>query len=428
MHLPKLFAVGVLCFALTSCAKQQKTQVKKEASGPVPVKLASVRPKQIQRVVESVGTFFPYDEVLVSAEIEGKVDQVNVDLGDTVSAGQVLVHVADEEQRYILAQNEAQLRQSLERLGLHDEKDRVKDVRETPEVRRAAADLTEARQRYERLRSLVEQGIGAKSELDQATSRNQAMQAAYDVTVNQTRNLIQDVERIRAGLELQRKKLRDTTVRAPFAAQVKERQVAVGQYVRPNAPLLTLVKTDPIRLRIEVPERMAPWVRIGQVAEIETEAWAEKKFQGKIWRISPTVDQSKRTFVVEALIANPNGTFKPGSYARARIPTERTERIMVIPTRAITYVLGSNKAFVVTGDLVEARDLKLGDRFERDVEVLEGLNEGEEVATGALARLDTGVKVKITGKDEGGPPPAAAPANPGTPPRKAGDSDRKATE
>ncbi|MBL8216878.1 MAG: efflux RND transporter periplasmic adaptor subunit [Bryobacterales bacterium] len=394
----------------------------------MPVKLASVRPKQIQRIVESVGTFYPYDEVLVSAEIEGKVDQVNVDLGDTVSAGQVLVHVADEEQRYILAQNEAQLRQSLERLGLHDEKDRVKDVRETPDVRRAAADLTEARQRYERLRTLVEQGIGAKSELDQATSRNQAMQAAYDATVNQTRNLIQDVERIRAGLELQRKKLRDTTVRAPFAAQVKDRQVSVGQYVRPNAPLLTLVKTDPIRLRIEVPERMAPWVRIGQIAEIETEAWAEKKFQGKIWRISPTVDQSKRTFVVEALIANPNGTFKSGSYARARIPTERTERIMVVPTRAVTYVLGSNKAFVVNGDLIEARDLKLGDRFERDVEVLEGLNDGEHVATGPLVRLDTGVKVKVTGPDEGGTPPAAPPANPGSSARTGVEPERKATE
>lgn len=430
MYFSKFFVAGVVCLALSSCAKQQKTQAKKEASGPVPVKLASVRPKQIQRVVESVGTFYPYDEVLVSAEIEGKVDQVNVDLGDTVSAGQVLVHVADEEQRYLLAQNEAQLRQSLERLGLHDEKDRVKDVRETPEVRRAAADLTEARQRFERVRSLVEQGIGAKSDLDQASSRNQAMQAAYDVTVNQTRNLIQDVERIRAGLELQRKKLRDTTVRAPFAAQVKERTVSIGQYVRPNAPLLTLVKVDPIRLRIEVPERMAPWVRNGQTAEIETEAYADKKFQGKIWRISPTVDQSKRTFVVEALIANPNGTFKPGSYARARIPTERSERIMVIPARAVTYVLGSNKAFVVTGDLVEARDLKLGDRFERDVEVLEGLNEGEEVATGPLARLDTGVKVRSTGRDEGGPPPNEGPANPGrgVAPGRKGETDRKATE
>ena len=94
-------------------------------------------------------------------------------------------------------------------------------------------------------------------------SRYKAQQAAYDATVNQARNLLQDIERNKASLELQRKKLRDTTVYAPFAAAVKERQVTLGQYVRPNTPLFTLVKTDPIRLRLEVPERMAPWIKNG---------------------------------------------------------------------------------------------------------------------------------------------------------------------
>lgn len=392
----------LLLFALLlpSCARKAAEAPKKDPAGPVAVRAANVRPKQVQRVVDSVGTFFPYDEVLVSAEIEGKVDQVQVDLGDAVSEGQVLVHVSDEEQRYLLAQNEAQLRMSLEKLGLKDEKDRIADIRETPDVRRAAADLTEARQRFERITNLVNQGIGAKIELDQATSRFQAAQAAYDSTLNQTRNLIQEVERFKAQVDLQRKKLRDTTVRAPFAAYVKDRQVAVGQYVRPNAPLVTLVKTDPIRLRLEVPERMAPWIKNGQVAEVLVEAFEGRKFQGKVWRIAPTVDQSKRTFVVEALIPNPQGELKPGSYARARVPTDKNERIMVVPARAVNYVLGSNKAYVIHNEMIEAREVKLGDRFENELEIIEGLKEGEQVATGPLARLDTGVHVRVTGRDE----------------------------
>ncbi len=395
-----------LLLAFFSCSKKTAEAPKKDTSGPIAVRAALVRPKQVQRVVDSVGTFFPYDEVLVSAEIEGKVDQVKVDMGDSVAEGQVLVHVSDEEQRYLLAQNEAQLRMSMEKLGLKNEKDRISDVRETPDVRRAAADLTEAKQRFTRITNLVNQGIGAKIELDQATSRFQSAQAAYDATVNQTRNIIQEVERFKAQLDLQRKKLRDTTVRAPFAAFVKDRQVAVGQYVRPNAPLLTLVKTDPIRLRLEVPERMAPWIKNGQVAEVSVEAFMGRKILGKIWRIAPTVDQSKRTFVVEALISNPRGELKPGSYARARIPTDKSERIMVIPARAVNYVLGSNKAYVIIQDVIEAREVKLGDRFEGEVEITEGLNEGERVATGPLARLDTGIQVRVTGRDEGDTPPA----------------------
>jgi RND family efflux transporter MFP subunit len=388
-------ALLVLITALAGCNRQAAAPPKQD-SGPVKVSVASVKGKSVQRIVESVGTMFPYDEAIISAEIEGRVEQVQADLGDLVSAGQLLVRISDEEQRYIVAQQEAQLRQSLERLGLKDEKDRVKDIRETPDVRRARADLYDAETRYKRTRELVEQGIGPKSDLDQAQARLQAMQAGYDATLNQTRNLIQEVERNKAQLDLQRKKLRDTTVKAPFAAYVKDRQVTAGQFVRLNTPLFTLVKIDPIRLRIEVPERMAPWVKVGQSAEVSVEAFQDRKFDAKVWRIAPTVDQTKRTFVVEALIQNPKNELKPGSYARARLLTDKSENIKTVPLRAVSYVLGTNKAFVVKGDgTVDAREVKVGDRFPGEIEILEGVADGEQVATTNLARLDTGVKVQV---------------------------------
>jgi RND family efflux transporter MFP subunit len=250
------------------------------------------------------------------------------------------------------------------------------------------------------VRSLVDQNIGAKSELDQAQSRYQATQAAYDTVVNQTRNLIQEVERFRANLELQRKRLRDTTVKAPFRAYVKERQVTVGQLVRPNTPLSVLVKTDPLRLRVEIPERMAPWIKVNQTVDVTVEAFAGRKFQGKIWRIAPTVDQSKRTFVAEALIDNRALELKPGSYAKAQVPTAKSEFVTVVPQRAVYYVLGANKAFVIRDGVVDARELKLGDRFETDVEILEGISDGDVVAVSQLARLDTGVKVRAANGEE----------------------------
>lgn len=400
MTIRKRLAWAGLAIILSGCSRPAAVAVKQD-TGPLAVRVAPVVAREMRRVVESVGTLYPFDEIIISAEVEGPVEQVNVDLGDQVTTGQVMVRILDEEQRYLVAQNEAQLRQSLERLGLKEENDRVKDIRETPEVRRAQAELTDAEQRYKRARNLVDQGIASQADLDQAQARYRSLQAAYDATLNQSRNLIREVERFRAVLDLQRKKLRDTTVRAPFSAAVKERQVAVGQYVRANTPLLTLVKIDPIRLRLEIPERMAPWIKAGQTTEVVLEAYADRVFQGKIWRIAPTVEQTKRTFLIEALIDNPGGALKPGSYARARVPTEKVDQIRLAPVRAVNYVLGSNKVYVVRDGLVEAREVKLGDRFDQEVEIVEGVELGERVAVTQVARLDTGTKVRIATGEEG---------------------------
>ena len=380
--------------ALTACHPQAASRSQTQ-SGPVEVRVAMVEDRDVKRVVETVGTLFPYDEAIISSQVDGLVEKVPVDLGDRVAEGELMVQISDEEQRYVVAQTEAQLWQALERLGLKSEDDKVKDIRESPEVRRARADLDDAEQRYRRFSDLTKQGIGSQQALDEAQARRQSLQAAYDATLNQARNLIREVERSRAMLDLQRKRLRDTKVLAPFTANVKERQVTAGQFVRANTPLLTLVKIDPIRFRAEVPERMAPWVKVGQVAEVLVEAFANRKFRGKIWRISPTVDQSKRTFIVEALIDNRNEELKPGSYARARVETDKVERIQLVPARAIGYVFGTNKVYVINVDTVEARDVKLGDRYGDEVEVTEGVKRGEMVATTQITRLDTGAKVKV---------------------------------
>ncbi|MGH9629751.1 MAG: efflux RND transporter periplasmic adaptor subunit, partial [Bryobacteraceae bacterium] len=220
-HLQRKLSVRPFCIVplaasilwTAGCTRQQPIQAKEE-TGPIPVMAASVKTRQVQRNVEAVGTLYPFDEAVLSAEIDGRVAEVKVDLGDHVDAGQVLVRISDEEQRYLVAQNEAQLRMSLERLGLKNEKERVQDIRDTSEVRRAQADLFEAEQRFKRIRTLVDQGIGSKADLDQAQARFKAQQAAYDQSVNQIRNLIQEVESVKASLDLQRKKLRDTTLYA----------------------------------------------------------------------------------------------------------------------------------------------------------------------------------------------------------------------
>ena len=259
----KILFLPLVLLVLSGCSKEQPIQAKQDA-GPLPVKVALVTSRDVRRVVQSIGTLFPYDETIVSAEIEGRVTELTADLGDNVAKGQALVRISDEEQRYLVAETEAQLRMAMERVGLKNEDERIKDIRQASEVRRAQADLSDAEQRFKRVRSLVDQGIGAQADLDEAQARLTSMQAGYDQSVNHARNLLQEIERFKAALDLQKKRLRDTTVYSPFAGKVKERQVTPGQVVRANTPLYTIVKIDPIRLRLEVPERLAPWIRNGK--------------------------------------------------------------------------------------------------------------------------------------------------------------------
>src|SRR5260370_1616742 len=165
----KAGAAILLGLCLFGCGRQPAVQAKQDSS-PISIKASPMIVKQLQRDVESVGTLFRYEEVTISSEIDGRVVEVGADLGDSVTKSQVLVRVSDEEQRYLLAQNEAQLRQSLERLGLKDEKERVADIKTTPDVRRAQADLTDAEQRYARSRSLTAQAIRPPQALAAADS------------------------------------------------------------------------------------------------------------------------------------------------------------------------------------------------------------------------------------------------------------------
>ena len=142
---------------------------------------------------------------------------------------------------------------------------------------------------------------------------------------------------------------------------------------------------------------MASWIHNGLTADVNLEAFPGRTFQGKVWRISPTVEQSKRTFIVEALIDNPKSDLKPGSYAKARIRTDKTDRIHIIPQKALNYVFGANKVYVVKDNLIEAREVKIGDSFGEDVEITEGLQPSEIVAVTQVQRLDTGSKVLVDG-------------------------------
>ncbi|HXU36663.1 MAG TPA: efflux RND transporter periplasmic adaptor subunit [Blastocatellia bacterium] len=382
--------------ASASCSKTDGKQVDNSAARTVSVRALPVEQKQIRRNVEAVGSLFPLEEVTVSSEVEGRVEQVLVDVGDHVTAGQTIVKVVPTELQLTLDQQRASLQQARARLGLPDNNEEFKDVRTAAEVKKAAADLADAEQKYLRAKTLYEQGLLPKQSFDEAESRHNAARAAYDLSVQGVENLRGQLAQSRAATALAQKKVNDSNIRAPFAGQIKERSVTQGQYLKVQTPVMVIVNIDPLRVRLRVPEKMAAWVKTGQEVTVSVEAHSDRTFKGKITRINPSVDQQTRAFEVEALIDNHEALLKPGFFVKATIPSSALVEALLVPEDALLYLYGVYKVFVIEGNTLKEKEVKIGERYGNEVEITEGLTPGERIALAAKGQdLKDGATIEI---------------------------------
>lgn len=370
----------LLVSGFASCSRTSGKAVDSASPRAVSVRVLPVELKQIRRNIESVGSLFPFDEVTVSSEVEGRVEQVLVDVGDHVSAGQTIVKVVPTELQLTLDQQRASLQQARARLGLSEKGEDLKDPRNAAEVKKAAADLADAEQKYLRAKTLFEQGLLPKQSFDEAESRHNAARAAYDLSVQAVENLRAQLAQSRAATALAQKKVGDSIIRAPFGGQVKERSVTQGQYLKVQTPVMVIVNVDPMRVRLKVPEKMAAWVKTGQEVTVSVEAYPGRSFAGKITRINPSVDQQTRAFEVEALIDNRDNLLKPGFFVKATIPSNFVVDALFVPQDALLYVYGVYKVFVIEANTLKEREVKIGERSGDQVEIVEGLAQGERVA------------------------------------------------
>ncbi len=379
----RILVVGCLIVIFAISCRDRSAQKSTDASAakkPIPVQLIRVEAQEYRRTIESVGSLFPNEEVTVSSEVEGKVEQVLVDVGDRVEKGQPLVNISTVELTLVLAQARAAVQQVRARLGLPEKADTLRDVREAAEVKKALADLSDAEQKYQRAKTLYGQGLLPRETYDETDSRLKAMRAAYDLAVQTVENLQAQLTQYRASMDLAQKKLNDSTIRAPFSGEIKERTVTVGQYLRVQSPVVVIVSVNPLRARLKVPEKMAAWIRVGHTASIAVEAYPGSTFAGRITRLNPSVDQQTRTIEAEAAVANPDGRLRPGFFVKASIPSDRVDRALFLLDRAVLYSYGVYKVFVIEGNKLGEKEVRIGDHSDQKVEIVEGLSEGQGVA------------------------------------------------
>jgi len=381
--------------AASACSKSESAQARGRDDAAKSVKVEAVGEETVTRSVEVVGTLAAVDEVTVSSEADGIVSKILHDLGDRVRSGDVMVELDREKAEYNLEQQRAALARALAQYGAPDPQ-HLPPQEKTPDVQKANADLAQAKQSFDRANQLFKRTLVPQQTLDDAATALQSKQASYDSSLQNAKNLQASIAAADAAMKLADRQLRDTYIRAPFDGYVQRRFVNLGQLVKGSGtpvPVMSVVRIDPLRVTGEIPEKMVPWIAVGQPVEIHVDAYPDKAIAGKMSRISPAVNSATRAFPFEALVPNDGALLKPGTFARLSVRTNKADKVLTLPYSALQYRYGVNRVFVVKGDRLVARELKVGERLGDRIEIVSGVDAGEPVAMTDVDKLVDGLKV-----------------------------------
>jgi RND family efflux transporter MFP subunit len=403
-----LVALGVFVASCGGSKANNRTEATPANAQPLPVEVttAAAIKRELPRFFEATGSLAGDEQTDVAPQTSGKVVAVGVDIGSPVRRGQMLVRLDDAELKLRVeqaasqvAQAKAGVRQAEEKIGLRP--GQAFDPNRVAEVAAARVEFDLAEKNLRRAEKLIESGDVSRSFYDEQRARRDQLRERYEVALAQARQNFAGVEVARtnvanaeAQLALARKNLSYANIPAPIDGFVTERTADLGEYVSPQEKVATIVRTNPLRIRIDIPEQAIPEVRVGQSVSITTSAWPDRNFSGRVARIAPNVSATSRTLTVEAEIENSSGALKPGQFATVRILQERADPAVLIPARAVVTEAGVSRAFVIKDGRAEQRVVQTGQTEGDLIEIKSGINADEQVATSSLEQLSDGVAVK----------------------------------
>jgi RND family efflux transporter MFP subunit len=348
-------------------------------SSPREVTTAVVVQAALVRSITVTGTLAAEDQVALGFKVPGRLAEVSVDLGSPVKQGQVVARLIPTDYELRVQQAEAALVQARVRLGLTaDGSETTVDPEKTALVRQRRAVAQEARLNRDRMQTFVDRGISARATLDAAIAALEVAEGQYQDALEEIRTREAVLSQRQSELEIARQQLEDTVLRAPFDGGVRERQVAIGEYRGSGEPVVTIVRTRPLRLQLAVPERETADLKSGLHVIVRVEG-DSTGHNGRLERIGAAIDETNRTLPVEAMVPNEGDLLRPGQFATAEIVLSESDRALVVPLDAIVTFAGVQKVLTVENGHASEQRIRTGRREGERVEVLEGLAVGDIV-------------------------------------------------
>jgi multidrug efflux pump subunit AcrA (membrane-fusion protein) len=389
---PAVLLLGI-SLSVAGCGSEARTKAADPLPEALAVATAAVESRPVERYLRVTGSLAADEQAEVSAETAGRIVDTPVERGTRVAAGAILVRISATETSAQLQEAEANAAQIEARLGVSA--DQPFDPERVPDVRTAKASLDLAEAEFERIRSLLDQNVVSRSEYDQRRAQVDSARQQYQSARNAAEQSYRALHAARARVALARKSVADTAVRAPFAGLVAERAVSVGDYVSRGTRVATVVRIDPIRVELTVPEQSVSLIQAGQTVRLTVDAYPGEEFIAKVRYVSPSLAAQQRALTVEAIAPNPGGRLKPGLFATASIQQPQGTPALLLPANAIETVAGTSRLYVVEADRAEERIVTTGETADGRTEVTSGVEQGEVVALDPKGRLTDGMPVRV---------------------------------
>jgi multidrug efflux pump subunit AcrA (membrane-fusion protein) len=432
---------AIVCFVLTvalfgaACGRSESranarggntgvatTTTTTETAAPVAVTTSKAVAREVPSFIQATGSLSANETSDVAPQTAGQVLATPVSVGAFVKQGDVLARLNDRDARLRLRQAQsgvqqaiAGVRQAEARLGLRPGGNF--DASTIPEVRAANSNLEQAQAELrlaeaneKRYAELVETGDVAVSVYDQyRTARDtararvnnarQLLESAIN-TARQNNQVIQSaeaaVETARSQVAIAQKAVTDAVVRSPYAGYISNRPVAVGEYVTTASIIATVLRTNPLKLQLQVAEAEVPFITQGMGVSLEVDAYRNRKFAGQVTAVNPAIDPVSRAATVEAAVENGDNALRAGMFATARIVRPGGNRAVFVPRSAVfsDQNTQSYRVFVIQGDTAKLRVVQIGTEEGDTVQILSGVDADEVVATSNLQQLFEGARVK----------------------------------
>ncbi len=369
-------ALWAVC--LISCGTGARSGEPQRGERARPVTVAVAEMRAMERTIPVTGTLAPKERSVLSAKVSGRVEHLAVDIGSEVSKGDLIAQIEPRDYQLRVQQAAAAYAEARAALGLPLEGDTDHVESESiSSVKQAKAVLEEATKNLERIRNLSQSRIASTYELDTVTASHKVALTRYEAALEDARARLATLAQRRAELEIARKQLTDTKVVAPFDGGIQNRPASEGEFIPVGAPIATLVRTNPLRLRLEVPERESQLVRLGQKVRLTVQG-DTNVYTGQIARLSPALDESNRMLLVEADVPN-TGALRAGLFARAHIVVDEHEQGLSIPSNALVTFAGIEKVLTIYDGKALEKPVTTGRRGPGWVEILSGINAGTPV-------------------------------------------------
>ena len=406
-----LSVVLTLALLLAAACGGSKANVRQEQANSaqpaaVDVTTATAIVRELPQYFEASGSLAGDEQTDVAPQMAGKVVAVGVDMGSYVKRGQMIVKLDDVDSKLRVQQQQAQLEQMKASLRQAEEKVGMRpgqpfDLNKIPEVANARVALDLAEKNLRRAEKLIESGDVSRSAYDQQKAQRDQLREVYEGALSLARQNYAAVMTARANvanaesqLNLARRNLSYALVFSPIDGFVSERSADLGEYVSPTTKVATIVRINPLRVRIDIPEQAIPAISVGQSVSVTTSAWPDKNFSGRIARVSPSVTAASRTLTVEAEVENGSGALKPGQFATVRILQSRAQPAVLVPARSVRTESGVSRVFVIKDGHVQERVVQVGQTEGDLVQIKNGVAGDEQVATSNVEQLADGMAVK----------------------------------